>query len=74
MNAEVHVMCLEGEEKGAVYGGIDWGYTFSLKDRSETNPQYADYAFSSYLTRITTPSSTYRVIIGHYLQTHDSVG
>ena len=45
---EVHIVCLIGLERGAVYGGVRWGDEFEWYN--------GNYHFSSYASQMTEPS------------------
>jgi hypothetical protein len=58
---EVHVVCLEGREKGAVYGGVAWGHSFTELWGRGTSIN--DFQVSRWARPITTPSSDFVRIV-----------
>jgi len=55
---EVHYVCLEGEEKGATYGGYQWGHSFIY---DSDNGKYDTRRWSH---RRNEPSSDFKRIVG----------
>ncbi len=54
---ELHFVCLRGLEKGATYGGVKWGHTFTLTNPAVNWTNISDYEFSSYHDQIFGPPS-----------------
>jgi hypothetical protein len=56
MTFEAHVMCIYGEEAGAVYGGAQWWFEYNAKGN--------DFTFSSGVTPLTTPGPNWKRAVG----------
>ena len=65
---EVHVMCLAGQERKAVYGGFSWGHSFNL----DTSDDW--YRYSSYSQRINTPTKVFQDLVNRWYRQHTDLG
>jgi hypothetical protein len=61
---ETHVMCVEGWERGQVYGGVKWGQSWESSDPWQHDGWYKYY---SYAERSNTPSSTFQRLVSKFL-------
>ena len=67
---EAHVVALSGPEKGAVYGGFEWGYEFSIMSEYagligagyiDAKPEHYDFTYS--ISPMTIPSKTFQDVV-----------
>lgn len=58
---ELHFICLAGPERGATYGGVEWGFRMERASWGGDSPE-DDYSFSGYHRQTYDPSTEWRQI------------
>ena len=64
---ELHVVCLEGSEKGATYGGFYWTHFFDKINGNGSRITPADYNVRRGISRMNNPSREFKAIVGEAL-------
>ena len=60
---ETHLVCIKGAEKGATYGGVQWGHSFDLKP-GFNGTSINNYNVRRWATRTAAPSPEFKKIVG----------
>ena len=66
-NFETHLVCLAGLEKGATYGGVKWGHSFTIKPEFYFGNSITNYYVSRWASRIGASSAEFRELVGNAL-------
>jgi hypothetical protein len=63
-SSEVHLVCLEGLEKGATYGGVYWGHSFRIKPGEFFGDSIDKYNVRRWAIKTDRPSDEFRKLVG----------
>ena len=61
---ETHLVCLGGLEKGATYGGVQWGHSFTIKPGFYVGSSIDKYDVNRWAARVGTASAEFKKLVG----------
>ncbi len=64
---ETHLVCIKGVEKGAIYGGFQWGHSFSMKPDHYLGNTINNYNVNRWCTPMNSVSPVFRRVVSRAL-------